>query len=75
MNAAEFNAALAKVGLSQRGAATFLGYNERTVRRWALDELPIPLIVDRHLRLMLALKLSHAGVLDLLSPDPTKGRR
>ena len=39
-----FRSALARAGLTQRGAARALGINERTVRRYAAGE-PVPTVV------------------------------
>ena len=39
-----FRLALARAGLTQRGAALALGINERTVRRYAAGE-PVPTVV------------------------------
>ena len=54
MTADEYRAALDALGLTQAGAGHFLGYNERTSRRWADGELEVPLVVEKFLRLMLA---------------------
>ena len=40
----QFRLALARAGLTQRGAARVLGINERTVRRYAAGE-PVPTVV------------------------------
>jgi transcriptional regulator with XRE-family HTH domain len=61
LTAAEFRAALAEVGYSQRGFASFTGSNERTVRRWALGEQRIPPWVPVMLRLMRAAMVSAAA--------------
>jgi hypothetical protein len=53
MNAAQYKAALARLGLSQRGAAVFFDVDERTSRRWALGEQPPPRAVQIALELML----------------------
>ena len=44
MTAANFRAALARAGLTQRGAARALEINERTVRRYAAGT-PVPRVV------------------------------
>lgn len=44
MTPADFRAALARAGLTQRGAARALGINERTVRRYAAG-YPVPTVV------------------------------
>jgi len=43
-NPADFRAALARAGLTQRGAARALEINERTVRRYAAGT-PVPRVV------------------------------
>jgi DNA-binding transcriptional regulator YiaG len=42
MTPTEFRASLASLGYSQRGFAAHIEMDERTVRRWALGELPVP---------------------------------
>ena len=42
MTANQFRAMLKRLKLSQRGAAKIFGANERTFRRYALDERPVP---------------------------------
>lgn len=58
MTAVQYRTAIEKLGLSQRGAAAFLGVDERTSRRWALGEAQIPGSVALLLRLMIRLKLT-----------------
>jgi transcriptional regulator with XRE-family HTH domain len=58
MTPMQYRAAIEKLGLSQRAAAAFLGVDERTSRRWALDEAQIPESVAMLLRLMVRLKLT-----------------
>lgn len=41
----ELRAELARLGLSQTGAARALRVNEKTVRRWATGEIPVPFAV------------------------------
>lgn len=57
MTANQYRAAIERLGLSQRGAARFLGIPERQSRRYALDEAEIPEAVGKLLRLMVRLKL------------------
>ena len=38
----DFRAALARLGLTQAGAARLLGVDERTARRWARGERQVP---------------------------------
>jgi len=44
--------ALAKLGLSQRGGARFLGVDERTMRKWIAGDARIPEAVAKLLWLM-----------------------
>lgn len=44
-----FRLALARAGLTQRGAARVLGINERTVRRYAAG-YPVPVVVQLALK-------------------------
>lgn len=53
MTANQFKAALAKVGLSQLGAARFFGLGDRTVRRLAAGEYLVPPAISYCLRLMI----------------------
>lgn len=62
MTATQYRAAIEKLGLSQRGAGFFLGVDERTSRRWAAGDAPIPESVAKLLRLMVRLKLSPEDV-------------
>ena len=43
----EFRDALAASGWTQNGLARYLGANERTVRRWASGDQPVPLYAQR----------------------------
>ena len=42
MNGAEFQKAIERLGLTQVGAAKFLGVNETTSRRWIANRHPVP---------------------------------
>lgn len=42
MTANQFRATLKRLKLSQRGAARLFKVDERTARRWALDERKVP---------------------------------
>jgi hypothetical protein len=53
MTANQYRAAIAKLDLSQVGAARLVGADPRTGRRWALDERPVPACVAILLRLLL----------------------
>ncbi len=57
MTPIQYRAAIKKLGLSQNGAARFLGVHSRTSQRWALGELPVPLAVEMLFGLMLALNI------------------
>lgn len=58
----QYRAAIEMLGLSQRGAGSFLGVDERTSRRWALGEATIPESVAKLLRLMVKLDLKPEDV-------------
>lgn len=53
MTADQFNKALAKLGYTQVGFAEHLDLGERSVRRWAADQWPVPTPVAMLLNLML----------------------
>ena len=57
----ELRAQLDRLGLTQVGAARLLDVDERTVRRWATGNVPIPRAVEM--------------LLPLLSPVPAKLKR
>lgn len=42
----ELRAELKRLGLTQNGAARFLDVQERTVRRWAAGDQPVPRAVE-----------------------------
>ncbi len=65
MTANQFRTAIEKLGLSQRGAGSLFGVDERTSRRWALGERAIPTCVGIMLRLLLAKKITVADVLSV----------
>jgi transcriptional regulator with XRE-family HTH domain len=50
MNATEYRAALARLGLTQVGAARIMGVGERTSRRYASGDQNIPPPVERLMR-------------------------
>jgi hypothetical protein len=66
MTGAEYRDALARLGLSQVGAARFLGIDDRTSRRWALGEVSIPVSVHILLELMIRVRLSPDRVEELV---------
>lgn len=62
MTANQYREAIKRLSLSQRGAAAFLGVDERTSRRWAADDAEIPESAAKLLRLMIRLKLKPEDV-------------
>lgn len=62
MTAAQFRAALDRLGLSQLGAARLVGADGRTARRWALGERSVPEPVAILLRLLVACKITSADI-------------
>jgi transposase len=50
VNAKQLQRFLDDAGMSQRGAARELGIDERTMRRYVRDELPVPRVVEFALR-------------------------
>lgn len=60
MTANQYRAALARLGLSQVGAARLFGVGERTSRRWAEEGVTGP--AELLLRLMLAGKVTEAAI-------------
>jgi len=58
MTPAELHAILARLGLSQAGAASLLRVNVRTMRRWMDGEIAIPFVVAAVLRLIACGRLS-----------------
>ena len=46
MTGKEFLEAIDRLGLSQSGAARFLDYNPRTIRRWVSGEHEIPWVIE-----------------------------
>jgi hypothetical protein len=62
MTANQFRAALKRLGLSQAGAASLVGADPRTGRRWALDERAVPECVAILLRLLMAGKITQEDI-------------
>jgi len=62
MTTPDLRAALAALGLSQRGLGRVLGVDERTVRRWVQDAGAIPPTVHR----VLAVAIAHPELVDWL---------
>jgi hypothetical protein len=62
MTAAQYRAAIAKLGLSQERAGLWLGVGMRTSQGWALGETRVPEPVAKLLRLVLRLGLEPSEV-------------
>lgn len=58
----DYQSAIARLGLTQVGAGRFFGYNDRTVRRWAEGEQPIPRIIEIVIWLMLKFNVKHGDI-------------
>jgi DNA-binding transcriptional regulator YiaG len=58
MDQDQFRFALDKLGLTQVGAAHLLNVNERTLRRWATGDQPVPLAVAYLLAIMIRHKIT-----------------
>jgi hypothetical protein len=66
MNGDELKVTLKRLGLSQVGAARFLGHDGSTVRRWIAGKFPIPHTVEMLLRVMVRYRLTPDSVLSLV---------
>lgn len=78
MTPAEFRHTIKSLGLSQVGAASFLGVNDRTVRRWILGEVEIPEPVSRFLLFLVAADIKPNFVVEKLglgSTEPENPKR
>ena len=62
MTAKQYRIALARLNLTQVGAARLLGADPRTSRRWALGERSVPEPVAILVRLLIASKITVADV-------------
>jgi DNA-binding transcriptional regulator YiaG len=62
MTPVQLQAALDRIGLSQRGGARFLEIDERTMRKWIAGEARIPEATAKLLRVMIRLKLAPEDV-------------
>lgn len=62
MTPKQYADAIDRLGLSQRGAAKFLGIDERTSRKWIAGDARIPESAAKLLRLMVRLKLKPEDV-------------
>jgi hypothetical protein len=54
----QYKSAIDRLGLSQVGAARFLGVDDRTSRRWISGERDVPEPVSRFLRYLIAAKVT-----------------
>jgi len=66
MTGAEYLAALDRLDLTHVEAAGFLGVNEKTSRRWGLDEHAIPTSVEMLLIVMLTFNITPKSVTSLV---------
>jgi hypothetical protein len=71
MDGEEYRAALDKLDLTQVEAAKVLHVDDRTSRRWAGDEVPIPYATATLLRCMILYKPVRAYVLKRKRDDAT----
>lgn len=62
MQAEECRAAFKRLFPSRAAAAAFLGYDERTIRRWYYGELPVPMPVAKLTALMIRRDLTPDAV-------------
>ena len=58
MNPSDFRATLKSLGLSQVGASRLFGVTDRIVRMWGVGDRPVPDLVAKVLRLVVAGKIS-----------------
>lgn len=73
MTPTEYRETLARLGLTQVGAARFLGVNERTSRMWAAGDRPVSEPVARFLRFMVSADITPEEVMRALSPRVPTG--
>lgn len=64
MTPKQFTAAIAKLGLSQVGAAKLLGITDRTARRYVAGDCEIPEPTAKLLRLALSGKITTEDIAD-----------
>ena len=69
MNADEYRATLAALGLSQQASAQLLGVDSRTAQRWALAERDVPRPAARFLRYLVRVGADPAKVQAMLDQD------
>ncbi|WP_237482586.1 helix-turn-helix domain-containing protein [Lichenibacterium dinghuense] len=75
MNADEYRATLAALGLSQQASAQLLGVDSRTAQRWALAERNVPRPAARFLRYLVRVGADPAKVQAMLDQDETAATR
>lgn len=66
MKGAQYQKLIDSLGLSQVDSAIMLGVNDRTVRRWVVDYVPIPHAVAILLTLMKKKKIKPGEVAELI---------
>jgi transcriptional regulator with XRE-family HTH domain len=70
MTADRLREIIEKLGSSQNALARFLQVDPRTMRRWALDELPVPVSVALALELMIKFKVSPERAYAIANLEP-----
>lgn len=58
MTAEQYKSAIKSLGLSQHRAADWLGIGRRTSQGFALGEYPVPVAIEKLLKLMVKFKIS-----------------
>lgn len=56
MTAKDFSFALARLGWTQTTFAEYAGYTPKTVSWWTTGRSPVPVLVGRHLELLLVIR-------------------
>ncbi|CAG9227046.1 conserved hypothetical protein [Paraburkholderia tropica] len=56
MKPADLSYALARLGWTQVTFADYSGYDRRTIGRWINGQSAIPLLVERHIDLLMAIR-------------------
>jgi len=69
MNGKEYRAIIERLGMSQVGAARFLGVADSTSRRWIADTHPIPNAVAMLLCVMARYRLTAQTVASLMAKE------
>ncbi len=52
----DFSFALARLGWSQTAFAKYAGYSAKTMSHWMTQKSSVPVIVEKHLHLLLTLR-------------------